>query len=407
MQKSSELNHGPLSGLRVLELGTMIGGPFATKIMGEFGADIIKVEPPKKGDPLRSWRHQYKGHSLWWLVQGRNKKSITLDLRKERGQEIARELAKNADILVENFRPGTLEKWGLGWEDLKKINPRLIMVRVSGYGQTGPYKDRPGFGSIGEAMGGIRYVTGYPDRPPVRVGISIGDSLAAMYAVIGSLMAIYERDVKGSGEGQLIDVALYEAVYSLMESLVPEYDVFGLKRERTGSSLPGVTPSNTYQTLDGKFIVIGANSDSIFHRLMLTLGREDLANDPILASGDGRGKPQNEEMLDRVIGEWVAKHSLEDALDRLNQAEVPASPIYSIEEMINDPQFIARKMFEEVKLADLESVKVPGIVPKFERTPGKIRWSGPEIGSHNDEIYRTELGITKEEIIKLEDEGVI
>lgn len=398
---------GPLSGLKVLELGTMIGGPFATKIMGEFGAEIIKVEPPGKGDPLRSWRHQFNDKSLWWLIQGRNKKSITLDLRKKKGQDIVKLLAKEVDIIVENFRPNTLEKWGIGYEDLKKINPRVIMARVSGYGQTGPYKDRAGFGSIGEAMGGIRYVTGYPDRPPVRVGISIGDSLAAMYAVIGTLMAVYERDVVGSNKGQMIDVALYEAVFSLMESIVPEFEALQVKRERTGTLLPGVAPSNTYETKDGKFVVIGANADSIFKRFMIAIDREDLANHHEFQSGDGRGKLENQTYLDKVIGDWTKSNDLSDILEVLHQVSVPSSPIYTVEDMLKDPHFKARDMFVEVKLDEEKQTKIPGIVPRFSRTPGRHKWPGPDIGEHNKEVYCGLLGIRDSNLKELIKERVI
>ncbi|MGH8744325.1 MAG: CaiB/BaiF CoA transferase family protein, partial [Burkholderiales bacterium] len=300
--------HPPLKGLKVVELGTLIAGPFCARLLAEFGAEVIKIESPDGGDPLRTWRKLYQGTSLWWLAQARNKKSVTVNLKTPLGQDIVRKLVKDADIVVENFRPGTLEKWGIGWDALSKINPRLVMVRLSGYGQTGPYRDQTGFGAIGESMGGIRYLTGYPDRPPVRVGVSLGDSVAAMYGVIGALMAIYHREVNG-GKGQVVDVALYESVFSLMESLLPEYDMLGFVRERSGASLPGIVPSNTYLCRDGKYVVIGANSDAIFKRMMPAIDRDDLANDPQLATNAGRVTRTEE--LDRAIGEWTSQHDLE------------------------------------------------------------------------------------------------
>jgi len=393
----------PLKDLNVIELGTLIAGPFCARILAEFGANVIKIESPDGGDPLRQWRKLYKGTSLWWFVQARNKKSLTVNLKSPQGQEIVRKLVKEADILVENFRPGALEKWGLGWDALSAINPGLVMVRLSGYGQTGPYRDMTGFGAIGESMGGMRFLTGYPDRPPVRVGISIGDSIAAMYGVIGALMAIHHRQLNG-GRGQVVDVALYESVFSLMESLLPEYDMLGFVRERSGASLPGIVPSNTYSCRGGKYVVIGANSDSIFKRMMIAIGRHDLADDPSLASNAGR-VPRTEE-LDHAIGEWTSQHDLEEVLKVLNAAEVPASKIYSIADIVADVHYRARDMIQQFKLEDGQTLKIPGIVPKLSKTPGKTEWLGPKLGEHTAEILSA-LGIDSEQQKILRQQGVI
>lgn len=400
-----EAKEKPLRGLKVLELGTLIAGPFATRILAEFGAEVIKVEHPNGGDPLRRWRKMYKDTSLWWYVQARNKKSITLDLKSEEGKEIIKDLVKHCDIVVENFRPGSLEKWGIGYEELKKVNPRLIMARVSGYGQTGPYRDKPGFGSIGEAMGGLRYLTGYPDRPPTRVGISIGDSVAALYAVIGVLMAVYHRDVKKTGEGQYIDVALYEAIYSLMESLVPEYDFYGYIRERSGSSLEGIAPSNTYRCKDGKYVLIGGNGDSIFKRLMEKIGRPDIGEDPAYATNDKRA--EKAEFLDSIIEEWTMQHTLEEVMQAMEEAEVPVGYIYNVEDMVKDPHFKARGLFEEVNIDGLGSLKIPAVIPKFSETPGGTEWVGPKLGEHNEEVYRELLGYSAEKLEQLKQNKII
>lgn len=373
---------GPLKDVKVLELGQLIAGPFCTRVMAEFGAQVVKVESPNGGDPLRKWRKLYREKSLWWLLQARNKQSVTVNLKEKDGQEIVRRLAKDADILVENFRPGALEKWDLGYDSLAEENPGLVMVRLSGYGQTGPYRDRPGFGAIGEAMGGLRHVTGYPDRPPVRVGISLGDAVASLYGVIGALMALKQREA--SGKGQVVDVALYEAVFSLMESMVPEFDYYDFVRERTGSSLPGIAPSNSYLTKDGKYVVIGANGDSIFKRMMLAIDRKDLADDPGLSHNDGRARRSDE--LDSVIGGWCASYDLADVLNVLEKAEVPAGKIYDVADIVSDVHYRARRMIQEHTLSEDESLLVPGIVPKLSSTPGKINWLGPDLGEHTDDV---------------------
>ena len=386
---------GPLAGLKVVELGTLIAGPYCARLLAEFGAEVIKVEAPGEGDPLRKWRKLHEGNSLWWYAQARNKKSVAVNLKDPQGQEVVRRLVAGADLLVENFRPGALEKWGLGYEALARDNPRLIMVRLSGFGQTGPYKDRPGFGAIGESMGGMRYITGYPDRAPVRVGISIGDSLAAMFGVIGALMALHHRTQ--SGQGQVVDVALYEAVFAMMESMLPEYGMGGFVRERSGAALPGIVPSNTYPCRDGKYVVIGANADSIFKRMMRAIGRADLADDPALAGNDGRVRRTEE--LDGVIGEWTSRHSLDEVLAVLEKAEVPSGRIYSIADIVADLHYQARGMIERHRLGDGELL-LPGLVPKLSRTPGATRWIGPRLGEHTDEVL-TALGYDAQRIAAL------
>ncbi|MGO2767624.1 CaiB/BaiF CoA transferase family protein [Pseudomonas taetrolens] len=393
----------PLSGLKVVELGTLIAGPFASRICAEFGAQVIKVESPDGGDPLRKWRKLYEGTSLWWFVQARNKKSLTLNLKHPDGLSILKALLADADILIENFRPGVLEKLGLGWDVLHALNPKLVMVRLSGFGQTGPMKDQPGFGAVGESMGGLRYITGFEDRPPVRTGISIGDSIAALWGVIGALMALRHREVNG-GQGQVVDVALYEAIFAMMESMVPEFDVFGFIRERTGNIMPGITPSSIHTSLDGKHVQIGANGDAIFKRFMQVIGREDLANDPVLASNDGRDTRRDE--LYGVIDRWVASLPLETVLEQLGVAQVPASRIFSAEDMFSDPQFLAREMFLQARLPDGKDFKMPGIVPKLSDTPGSADWVGPELGAHNAEVLG-ELGYDTAAIATLKLAGAI
>jgi len=377
----------PLAGLRVLEMGALIAGPFCAKILAEFGADVVKIEPPAHGDPLRKWRYVKDGTSVWWHVQSRGKRSMTLDLRTSEGQAIARMLATRADIVVENFRPGTLEGWGMGYEALAKENPGLVMVRISGYGQTGPYSARPGFGVIGEAMGGLRYVTGTPDRPPARTGISIGDTLSALYGVIGALMAIEHR--RRTGVGQVVDVALYESVFSVMESLLPEFDAFGAVRERTGSILPGIAPTSAYRCRDGSYVLIAGNGDSIFRRLALAMGRDDLANDPALAHNDGRAARQA--WLDEQIEAWTLVHAPDEVLAAMATAEVPASKIYTIRDIVADAQYQAREMIRQIRTGDGGTLKVPGVVPKLSRTPGVVDGGGPRLGEHTDDVLR-ELG---------------
>ncbi len=393
----------PLSGVKVIELGTLIAGPFASRICGEFGAEVIKIESPDGGDPLRKWRKMYEGTSLWWFVQARNKKSLTLNLKHPDGLAILKKLLSEADILIENFRPGVLEKLGLSWETLHALNPKLVMVRLSGFGQTGPMKDQPGFGAVGESMGGLRYITGFEDRPPVRTGISIGDSIAALWGVIGALMALRHREVNG-GLGQVVDVALYEAIFAMMESMVPEFDVFGFIRERTGNIMPGITPSSIHTSADGKHVQIGANGDAIFKRFMLIIGRDDLANDPMLASNDGRDSRRDE--LYGVIDRWVNSQPLQTVLDLLNQADVPVSRIFSAEDMFSDPQYLAREMFLSAKLPDGKDFKMPGIVPKLSETPGSSEWVGPTLGEHNAQVLN-DLGYDAQQIARLREDGAI
>ena len=393
----------PLAGLKVIELGTLIAGPFAARILAEFGAEVIKIESPDGGDPLRKWRKLYEGTSLWWYLQARNKKSVTANLKHPEGVELVRRLVAEADIVVENFRPGVLDKLGLGWEALSKINPGLVMVRLSGFGQSGPMAQQPGFGAIGESMGGLRYVTGFPDRPPVKTGISIGDSIAALWGALGALMALRHKEVNG-GAGQVVDVALYEAVFAMMESLVPEFDVFGFVRERTGNIMPGITPSNTHTTRDGRHITIGANGDAIFRRLAKAMGRDDLAEDPTLADNAGRDARRDE--LYALIDAWVAQHDEAAVLATLAAAEVPASRIYSVADMFADPQFLAREMLHSVKLPDGRDCRMPGVVPRLSATPGGSEWIGPALGEHTDAVLRS-LGYDDARIAALRAEGAI
>lgn len=393
----------PLAGLKVIELGTLIAGPFAARICAEFGAEVIKVESPNGGDPLRKWRKLYEGTSLWWFVQARNKQSLTLNLKDADGIAILKKLISEADILIENFRPGTLEKLGLDWDTLHALNPALVMVRLSGFGQTGPQKDQPGFGAVGESMGGLRYITGFEDRPPVRTGISIGDSIAALWGVIGALMALRHREVN-QGKGQIVDVALYEAVFAMMESMVPEFDVMGFVRERTGNIMPGITPSSIHTCSDGKAVQIGANGDAIFQRFMRAIGRDDLADDPTLADNAGRDTRRDE--LYALIDCWAASLPQDEVLKVLEQAEVPASKIYSAADMFTDPQYLAREMFLNATLPDGKSFKMPGIVPKLSDTPGSAEWTGPALGEHTDSILRT-LGYQDEQIAELRARGAV
>jgi crotonobetainyl-CoA:carnitine CoA-transferase CaiB-like acyl-CoA transferase len=394
---------GPLQGIRVVEIGTLIAAPFAARLMAEFGADVIKIEAPETGDPLRKWRKLHEGTSLWWYLQSRNKKSVCVNLKSADGVEIVKRLAADADVVIENLRPGALEKLGLGWDVLHAINPKLTMVRISGYGQSGPYRDRPGFGAIGEAMGGIRYTTGEVDGAPARVGVSLGDSLASLHGVIGALMSLL-RVKTGQGEGQVVDVSLVESVFNLMESLVPEYDLLGHVRERSGGALPGIAPSNTYRTEDDGYVVIAGNSDPIFKRLMQLIGRPDLADDPALAHNDGRAKQSA--MLDQAITAWTSRHATDDVLAALERAEVPAGRIYSVADIVADPHYQARDMLLQAQLPGGASVKMPGIVPKLSDTPGEVRWQGPTLGEHTSSVL-SELGFANEDIERLRREGAV
>jgi crotonobetainyl-CoA:carnitine CoA-transferase CaiB-like acyl-CoA transferase len=393
----------PLSGLRVLELGQLIAGPFASKILAEFGADVIKIEPPKTGDPLRTWRLLHEGTSVWWAAHARNKRSVTLDLRQPEGQEVIRKLAADADILIENFRPGAMEKWGLGFKDLHAINPKLIMLRVSGYGQSGPYRDRPGFGVIGEAMGGLRYLSGEPGRPPVRVGVSIGDTLSGLHGVIGVMMALRHREQQG-GVGQEVDVALYESVFNMMESLLPEYSKFGVVRQPSGASMPGIVPTNAYLCRDGRYALIAGNGDSIYKRLMEAIGREDLATDPTLANNVGRAA--NAERIDAAISTYTEQHPLDVVLEAMNKAGVPAGKSYDAADIAHDPHYQARDMILDATLPDGSVVQVPGIVPKLSQTPGQITRPAPELGQHTAEVLEG-LGIGAAQQAEWKERGII
>jgi formyl-CoA transferase len=393
---------GALQGVRVVEMGQLIAGPFAAKTLGEFGADVIKIEPPGTGDPLRNWRLIKDGTSVWWQVQSRNKRSIALDLREPEGQDIARRLVAQADVLVENFRPGTLEAWGLGWDALSALNPGLIMLRISGYGQTGPYRDLPGFGAIAEAMGGLRHLTGEPGRVPVRCGVSIGDTLAALHGTIGVLMALHHRRVNG-GRGQVIDVALSEAVLNVMESLIPEYSAFGVVREPAGSALPGIAPSNAYRCTDG-VVLISGNGDSIFRRLMHAIDRDDLGADPALANNTGRVARVTE--IDGAIGAWSSTRTVDDVLRRLADARVPAGRVYTAKDIVEDPHFRARDMLLAQATRDGYTLEVPGIVPKLTGTPGALRSPAPRLGEHTDAVLR-ELGLSAVDIAGLRGRKVV
>lgn len=395
----------PLAGLKILEMGQLLAGPFATTLLAWFGAEVIKIEPPGKGDALRRWRALHNGTSLWWAIMGRNKKSITLNLRSERGQEIARELAAKSDAIVENFKPGTLEKWGLGPDKLRERNPELIVVRVSGWGQTGPKSKEPGYASVAEGVGGLRHVTGYPDRPPVRANLSLGDTIAGLHAALGLLTAVYNRDHQGNGRGQIVDVAIYEAVFNMMESALPEFDLLGEHRQRQGSKLSGIAPTNTYTCADGKFIIIGGNGDTIFKRLMTTAGRTDMADDARFAENDGRVAHEPE--IDAAISAWTSQHSFSEILESLERAQVPAGPIYDMEDIVSDEHYLARNMFETARLSDGTQVKLPNFAPKLSETPGNTRWIGPELGAHNASVYRELLGLDSPQLDQLEKNGVI
>jgi crotonobetainyl-CoA:carnitine CoA-transferase CaiB-like acyl-CoA transferase len=390
--------------MRVLELGQLVAGPFAGSILGYFGATVIKVEPPDTGDPLRNWRILSQGTSLWWRSLGRNKQCITLNLHAEKGRTIARQLADRADVLIENFRPGTMEKWGLGPEDLKTTNPGLIYARISGYGQTGPYASRPGFASVCEGIGGFRYINGFPDGPPVRPNLSMGDTLAGLHAVLGILLAYIQRQKPASGKGQMVDVAIYEAVFNLLEAVVPEYDRAGIIRQPSGSTLTGIVPTNTYLCHDGTYVIIGGNGDSIFQRLMQAAGRPDLAQDPRLANNQGRVAHAQE--IDTAISAWTATLDAAEVLQQLETVAVPAGPIYSVADMARDPHFHARGLFENVEV-DGKPLKIPAFPPQLSATPGGTDWPGPELGAHNAAILGNWLGLSEAELETLRREGII
>lgn len=393
-----------LAGLRVLELGQLLAGPFAGHLLAGFGADVVKVEPPGEGDPIRKWRKLEGDTSLWWRSLARGKRSVTCDLRKPEGRELLlRLVAHGVDVVIENFRPGRMEAWGLGYEALRAIDPRIIMVRISGYGQTGPYRDRPGFANVAEAFGGLRYVSGFADRPPVRTGVSLGDSLAGLHAAFATLAAVYERE--RSGQGQVVDVALSESVLSVMESLVPEYDRQGHVRERTGSALPGIVPSNTYRCGDDRYVVLGANSDGLFRKLAVAIGRPELADDPRLRHNDGRSAHADE--LDAAILAWTTTRPQAEVLRILVEADIPCGPINSAADLFADPQVAARGLLEPVTLPDGSTLRVPRITPLLSRTPARSHFAGPELGAHNLEIYGERLGLTEQELARLRAEGVV
>jgi formyl-CoA transferase len=395
---------GPLADLVVIEMGTLIAGPFCGQILGDFGAEVIKVEDPKTGDPMRQWgRSLPKGLSPWWPVIGRNKKSVGLDLRTAEGQALAKELIAGADVVIENFRPGAMEKWGLGYEALAAVNPRLIMARISGFGQTGPYAQRAGYGLIGEAMGGLRHVTGEPDRPPARAGISIGDSLAAMHAAMGVLIAVHHRE--RTGLGQVIDAALYESVLAVMENLITEYDITGYVRERSGSILPGIAPSNAYPCRNGEMILIGGNGDNVYARLTEAMERADLRTDPKFASHAARGQNQHE--LDDIIAAWTAMFDLPDLLALLEAKGVPASRVYRAPDMLEDPQFAAREAIVSVQHDIFGPIRMQNAFPKLSATPGRVRWPGPALGAHTDEVLAARAGCSAEKLAALRAAGVI
>lgn len=391
-----------LEGVKVVEMGQLIAGPFCGKTLGEFGADVIKIEAPGAGDPLRNWRLIKEGTSVWWQVQSRNKRSVALDLRQKEAQDVARQLIAEADVLVENFRPGTLEGWGMSPEELHAINPGLVILRISGYGQTGPYRDLPGFGVIGEAMGGLRHLTAEPGRVPVRVGVSIGDTLAALHGVIGVMMALYHRKVNG-GPGQVIDVALHEAVFNIMESLIPEYSAFGAVREAAGSALPGIAPSNAYPCQDG-WVLVAGNGDSIFKRLMAAIGRQDLADAPDLA--DNAGRVQRVAEIDAAIGAWTQARSVQTVMDELGAARVPAGKVYTAKDIAEDPHYQAREMILTQRTRDGFELQVPGVVPKLSLTPGTVRSSAPHVGDDTDAVL-AEIGLSAEQVAQLRKKGII
>ncbi len=401
---SNDMPERPLDGVRVLELGQLVAGPFAGSILAYFGAEVIKVEPPGKGDPIRTWRVVDNGTSLWWRSLGRNKKCITLNLHTEKGRHLARQLADRVDVLIENFRPGTMEKWGLAPETLKQTNAGLIYARISGYGQTGPYADRPGFASVCEGIGGFRYLNGFPGQAPVRPNLSMGDTLAGLHAALGILLAYIQRHKTPNGAGQVVDVAIYEAVFNLLEAVVPEYDGAGVIREPSGSTLTGIVPTNTYLCRDGKYVIIGGNGDSIFKRLMRAANRHDMADDPRFA--DNAGRVEHETEIDAAISSWTAAHTASDVLQQLEAAAVPSGPIYSVTDIMQDSHFKARNLFHQVEI-DGKPLKLPALAPRLSDTPGNTTWPGLAVGSHNHLILGDFLGLEGSEIDALQREGII
>ncbi len=398
-------NGFPLAGVRVVEMGSLLAGPFCGQLLADFGAEVIKVEPPGKGDPMREWgRHRKEGRTLWWPIIARNKKSVTLNLREEEGQELARSLIAEADVLVENFRPGTMERWGLGYERLSETNPGLVMVRVSGYGQTGPYKDRAGFGAIGEAMGGIRHITGFPDAPPPRSGISLGDSLGATFGALGALTALYHREAH-DGKGQVVDVGIYEAILALMESTIPEYELTGHVRGRTGTVLPFVAPANLYPTSDGGYVLISGNADTVFGRLAKAMGHSEWAEDERFATHHARG--ENMEKLDGMISGWTEERTEEEVLEAMAGAGVPAGKVFTAKDMVEDPHYEARGNVVWTEDPKIGPFPMQNVVPRLTETPGKVRWTGPALGQHNDEVYGELLGLGGEDLNGLRERGTI
>ncbi len=393
---------GPLSGYRVIELGQLLAGPFAGCMLGYFGAEVIKIEPPCGGDPIRGWREVQNGTSLWWHSLARNKKSVTIDLKSDKGVALVKQLINSADVVIENFRPGVVERWGLGPDEFKQTNPRLVYARISGYGQTGPYSAKAGFASVCEGMSGFRYVNGHPGEAPVRPNLSIGDTISGIHAALGICIALLEQ--KQSGTGQVVDVALYESMFNLMEAVVPEFDGAGVIREPSGSTVTGIVPTNTYRCRDGKYVVIGGNGDSIFQRLMAAAGKPDMASDPRLASNPGRVKHETE--IDRVLADWCLQNDSLDLLEILDQNKVPAGPIYNVEDMVADAHFNARGLFENVEING-KSLKIPAIMPRLEKTPGSTKWPGPQLGSHNQEVLCGLLGLSVSELEGLSSDGVI
>lgn len=398
-----EKSRRPLDGIRVIEVGQLLAGPFAGCMLGYFGAEVIKIEPPE-GDPIRGWRVVDNGTSLWWRSLGRNKKSISLDLKKTEGQAIARRLIDTADVVIENFRPGVMESWGLGPATVKATNRGLVYARISGYGQTGPYANKPGFASVCEGISGFRYVNGFPGEAPVRPNLSIGDTIAGLHAALGIVLALLERQRSDSGEGQVVDVALYEAMFNLMEAVVPEFDGAGVIREPAGTTVTGIVPTNTYRCRNGKYVVIGGNGDSIFQRLMRVAGYPEMASDPRFA--DNAGRVKHEQEIDHALATWCLSKDSEDILQMLEQARVPGGPIYNVADMLNDPHFKERGLFEQVEI-DGKPLKIPAVLPRLERTPGTTDWPGSAVGSHTDEVLQSLLQLAPDAIAQLKADGVI